>query len=186
MKIKDLAKCDKKYKVIYADPAWQFNNKKTGGSHKSGAGQKYTVTSIDEMCDMPIANICDDDCLLVMWYVGSMPDEALLLARSWGFRVTNINGFVWDKETKHGKDHIGMGFTTRASTESALIGVKGKVSNLIIDHSVRSKIRAKVGEHSEKPHAFREAIVKMCGDIDRIELFARKEFDGWDRWGNQA
>jgi N6-adenosine-specific RNA methylase IME4 len=186
MLVKDLSKCDKKYRVIYSDPAWQFSNKKTGGSMASAAEQKYTVTSIDDMCELPVADLCDDDCLLVMWYVGSMPDEALKLARAWGFRVVNINGFVWDKETKKGLDYFGMGFTTRASTESALIGVKGKLGNLIKSHSVRAKIRAKVGEHSEKPQEFRDAIEKLCGNVPRIELFARNKVDGWDRWGNEA
>jgi len=26
----------------------------------------------------------------------------------------------------------------------------------------------------------------LCGDIDRIELFARGSFFGWDVWGNEA
>jgi len=29
-------------------------------------------------------------------------------------------------------------------------------------------------------------IVELCGDIPRIELFARHKFDGWDSWGNQV
>ena len=78
-----------------------------------------------------------------------------------------------------------MGFTTRPQTESALIGVKGKVTELIKDYSVRAKIRAKVGRHSEKPNDFRIAIEKLCGEADRIELFARQQFDGWDSWGNE-
>jgi len=32
-----------KYNVIYADPGWKYDNEKTGGSHKSGAAQKYTI-----------------------------------------------------------------------------------------------------------------------------------------------
>jgi len=174
------------YKVIYADPPWSFNNKKTGGSMKSGACQQYDVMSVADMMNMDVESLCAPDCLLVMWYVGSMPDEALSLARAWGFRVTNINGFIWDKETKTGKDYFGMGFSTRASTESALIAVKGKLSKLITNHSVRSKIRAKVGAHSEKPHAFREAIEKLCGNVPRLEMFARTQTPGWEVFGNQV
>ncbi len=125
-------------------------------------------------------------CILVMWYVGAMPQEAIDLCKAWGFKLSNMNGFVWDKETKHGKDYFGMGFATRASTESALIAYKGKLGNLIKCHSIRAKIRAKVGWHSEKPQEFRDAIIKLCGDKNRIELFAREQFDGFDCWGDEC
>lgn len=176
----------KKYKVIYADPAWQFKNKHTGGSMKSAAGQKYTTTSIEDMKKLRVSEICDDDCILFMWWVGSMPDEAISLCRAWGFKFCTMTGFVWDKLTTNGKPFFGMGHTTRASVECCLIGYKGKLKNLIIDKSVRSRISAKVGKHSEKPNEFRLAIEKMCGDIPRIELFARERFAGWDVWGNEV
>lgn len=183
--IVDIFNTDKKYSVIYCDPAWQFKSAKTGGKLNSGAAQKYTVTSLKDMMRLPVENLAAEDCLLVMWYVGAMPREAIELCEFWGFKLLNMNGFVWDKETKTGKDHFGMGYATRASTESALIGYRGKLSNIIEDRSIRSKIRAKVGRHSEKPNEFREAIVKMCGDVPRIELFSREQFPGWDAWGNE-
>ncbi|PWI34877.1 adenine methylase [Vibrio albus] len=184
--IVDIFDTDRKYTVIYADPAWQFKNKRTGGKHKSGAAQKYTVTSVKDMMRLPVEQLAADDCLLVMWWVGSMPQEAIDLCEFWGFKLVNMNGFVWDKETKTGLDHFGMGHSTRPSTESALIAYKGKISNLVINHSVRSKIRAKTGRHSEKPHEFREAIVKLVGDVPKIELFSRQVTDGWDCWGNEV
>lgn len=42
-----------KYQLIYADPAWQYKDKNTGGSYQSGASQKYRVTDIKIMCDLP-------------------------------------------------------------------------------------------------------------------------------------
>jgi N6-adenosine-specific RNA methylase IME4 len=175
----------KKYKVIYADPAWQFKSKKTGGSMLSGAAQKYTVTSLDDMKALRVKDLADDDCLLVMWWVGSQPSEAIELCKSWGFNLCTMTGFVWDKLTVTGKPFFGLGHTTRASVECALVGYKGKLSNLIVDKSVRSRISAKVGRHSEKPHQFRSAIEKLCGDVPRIELFARNKAAGWDSWGNE-
>ena len=32
----------------------------------------------------------------------------------------------------------------------------------------------------------RNKIVELCGDIPRIELFARQYADGWDCWGNEV
>lgn len=173
----------KTYKIIYADPAWSFNNKKTGGSGKSGDIYHYQTSTLDQMKSIPVSQISDDNSILFMWWVGSQPKEAIELCEYWGFRLFNMNGFVWDKKTVGGKDHFGMGHATRASTESMLIGIKGKISPLIKSHSVLSKISAQVGNHSEKPNEFRQAIVRLCGDVPRIELFARKEFDGWDCHG---
>ncbi len=77
-----------KFNLIYADPAWQFSNKKTGGSMKSGAAHHYKSTmSVDELKAMPIDDIAADDCILVMWYVGSMPQEALDVVKAWGFTL---------------------------------------------------------------------------------------------------
>ena len=184
MAVIDIFKTDNKYSVIYADPAWAFNNKKTGGSMGSSAESQYRVTCIEDMKKLPVKDLANENCLLVMWYVGAMPEEAIALCKAWGFKLKNMNGFVWDKATKTDKDYFGMGFYTRASTESCLIAVKGKASEIIKNHSVRAKIRAKVELHSVKPKEFREAIEKLCGDVPRIELFSRKIVDGWDCWGD--
>lgn len=185
MKI-DIHSTNHKYRVIYADPAWQFKSKKSGGSMKSGAAQVYSVTSIEDVKALPVARLADDNCMLVMWWVGSMPQDAIDLCQAWGFRIMTMTGLVWEKRTVNDNPHFGMGWATRAGAECALIGIKGKVSNLVVDKAVRSVIRAKVGRHSEKPHECREAIEKLCGDVPRIELFARSAAPGWDCWGNEA
>lgn len=182
----DINNPPRKYRVIYGDPAWQYSNRNTGGSMTSSAEAHYTVTTVSDMAALPVANLADEHCLLVMWWVGAMPQEAIDLCGAWGFRLSNMNGFVWRKLTKKMIPFFGMGFSTRSGSESALIGVKGKIGALIKDHSVRAVIEAPVGRHSEKPHAFREAIEKLCGDVPRVELFARDAADGWDCWGNQA
>lgn len=41
-------------------------------------------------------------------------------------------------------------------------------------------------EHSKKPDVVREKIVELCGNLPRIELFARKETEGWDVFGNEV
>lgn len=41
-------------------------------------------------------------------------------------------------------------------------------------------------EHSKKPDVVRENIVELCGNLPRIELFARKETEGWDVFGNEV
>ena len=80
-----------------------------------------------------------------------------------------------------------MGYYTRQNTEICLIGVKDKKHRIKPQvRNVLSIIHSKRREHSRKPDEVRENIIKICGDIPRIELFARQETDGWDCWGNEV
>lgn len=184
--IVDIYNTDKKYKVIYADPPWSFNSKKTGGSMTSGSQYQYkSVMNLSDMKDMPVGDLADDNCALVMWYVGSQPQEALDLVKAWGFTVRHMNGLVWEKLTKNMLPFFGMGYYTRAGMESAIIATKGKPSLIVNSHSVRQVRRAVVGKHSSKPFKFYDDIEMLFGDAQRIELFARNEREGWDCYGNE-
>lgn len=192
----------KKFNLIYADPAWQFSNKKTGGTMTSGAKHQYKSTmSVDELKAMPVGDIAADDCILVMWWVGSMPQEALDVVKAWGFTLKTMNGFNWNKLTVNNKPFFGMGFWTRQGSESAIIAVKGKPKvasrsvravghydaaslDALLDFTVFSGAFP-IGEHSEKPKEFREACVELAGDVPRVELFSRKRVKGWAVWGNE-
>lgn len=190
---------NKKYEIIYADPGWQFSNKKTGGYMKSGAASKYTVKSIADLKRMDVNSLAADNCVLFMWWVGSMPQEAIDLVESWGFTLRNMNGFVWNKLTQTGKQHFGMGFYTRAGSESVIIATKGKFKTK--SRSVRAvfhadaqiqfegklpKDRNKKVIHSRKPNQVRDLIVELCGDLPRLEMFARTETEGWDVFGDEV
>lgn len=175
---------NKKYNIIYADPAWKFNNKKTGGNMKSGAGQHYHVMTLEDMKALPVQDIAADDCVLIMWWVGAMPQEAIDLAHAWGFTLKNMNGFVWVKLTSRLLAFFGMGHWTRAGSESAIIATKGKPK--AASKNIRAVRHEPVGRHSEKPAVFRDDIVELCGDLPRIELFSRHRVLGWDHWGNEV
>lgn len=172
------------YEVIYADPAWIFNNKRTGGSMSSGAASQYDVMTLEQLKALPIESIAAENCVLVMWWVGSQPQEALDLMAAWGFTLKTMTGFNWVKLTRRGLPFFGMGFWTRAGSECALIATRGKPKPM--SHSVRSVRFAPVSKHSEKPSEFYDDIVKLCGDVPRVELFARRNVAGWDAWGNEC
>ncbi len=182
---------EKKYNIIYADPPWSFRNKKTGGSMRSGASQHYDDMEMYELTGMvlnydPVVMLSDviaDDCVLFMWWVGSMPKEALYLVDDWRFEIKTMTGFVWNKLTKHGKPFFGMGHWTRAGSECCLIATRGNPKRSL--GNVRSVITAPAGKHSEKPFGVADRIVDLCGDLPRLELFARDTKPGWDSWGNE-
>jgi hypothetical protein len=51
--------------------------------------------------------------------------------------------------------------------------------------NVRQLCIAHRGEHSKKPDEIRDRIVELCGNLPRIELFARKKSEGWECLGNE-
>lgn len=171
------------YDILYVDPPWKFNNKKTGGSMKSGASTKYPVMSLEELKSLPIDKLASDNCFLFMWWISSQPKEAIQLAEAWGFKVKNMTAFNWVKKTKKDNDYFGMGFYTRAGSEQCLIAVKGKPK--VVNHGVRSVVHSTIDVHSKKPDEVRQRIVKLCGDIPRVELFARNHAPGWLSIGNE-
>ena len=100
---------------------------------------------------------------------------------AWGFTY-KTSAFVWLKTYKTGKDVFGMGNYTRGNTEYCLLGVKGKPKR--ISKFVSQLIKTTIKKHSQKPDIVRSKIIQLCGDLPRIELFARTKVHGWDVIGN--
>lgn len=171
----------KKYKIIYADPAWSYSDKALAGNR--GAGCKYEVMTLEQIKALPVQTIADDDCILFLWATYPLIQEALDVIKSWGFTY-KTKAFTWVKKTKIGTYFMGMGNWTRANDEVVLLAVKGKPKRK--DCGISSIIVSDIQEHSEKPDEVRQRIIKLCGDIPRIELFARTKIHGWDTWGNDA
>jgi N6-adenosine-specific RNA methylase IME4 len=44
----------------------------------------------------------------------------------------------------------------------------------------------KTKKHSEKPEYFRQLIDELYPYGNRIELFSRKQVEGWKVWGNEC
>ena len=67
-----------------------------------------------------------------------------------------------------------------------MIAIKGKPGKIIQSNKVSSCIISERREHSRKPDEVREKIAELVGQVPKIELFARQEFEGWDCWGNEV
>ena len=63
------------------------------------------------------------------------------------------------------------------------MGIRGKVKP--VSNKVSSIVISPRQEHSKKPDIVRNRIVTLCGDLPRIELFARQTACGWDSWGDE-
>jgi N6-adenosine-specific RNA methylase IME4 len=172
------------YKLIYADPPWRYRDSANSG--KRGAKHKYPVMKLEDLKRLPVWDLADEQCLLAMWHVPTMPMEAVELCHAWGFRLMTMKGFTWHKiHAKSGKNCMGMGHLTRGNSEDMLFGVKGKLLERL-DAGIIQHVTAPRGQHSEKPAVFRDLLTELVGDVPRIELFARQNIEGWDAWGNEC
>ena len=180
----DIYNTNKKYNIIYADPPWNFKTYSEKGKQKKSAECHYRCMNIDNIYDLPINQIAADNCILFLWVTFPLLKEGLETIEKWGFTYKTI-GFNWIKQNKKSNSLFwGMGSWTRANAELCLIATKGKPKRQ--SAKVHSVIMSKIREHSRKPDEVRNKIVELCGDMPRIELFARQSVDGWDCWGLEA
>ncbi len=106
------------------------------------------------------------------------------MIKAWGFEY-KTNAFTWVKKNKVADSLFwGMGRLTRSNAEVCLLAVKGKPKR--VGMGVHSVIEAKIMKHSRKPQEARDRILKLCGDLPRLEMFAREVPKGWDIWGNEV
>ena len=173
---------NKKYKVIYADPPWEYSDKAKGFG---GAESHYRTMAIEDLILLPVEEIAERDSILFLWATFPKLNEALDLIDGWGFNYKTL-GFNWVKTNKKKPATLfwGLGHYTRSNPEICLIATKGKGVRPI-NKGIHSVLLAPLEGHSKKPDITRDKIVKLVGPISRIELFARKKVEGWDSWGDQ-
>ena len=176
---------DKKYNVIYADPPWDYGNTKNlNGQFWGMADKHYQVMKLEEIKALPIHKITDDNCYLFLWTTSPFMEKSFEVIKAWGFKYATI-GFVWIK-MKNDMSEVrgdGLGKYTISNAEYCLIARKGKYWREA--KNVKQVITTPKYKHSEKPNETKKRIIQLCGDVSRIELFARQETEGWDVWGNE-
>jgi|TARA_R100000084_G_scaffold27757_1_gene10066 N6-adenosine-specific RNA methylase IME4 len=182
---------DKKYNIIYADPPWQFkyqSKKRTDGTSEDAnirdPQKEYSCMNINDIYNLPIQDIADKNCILFIWVTYPLLKEGLKTIEQWEFEYKTC-AFSWVKKNKKADSFFwGLGYWTRANNEICLLATKGKPSR--VSKSVHQIVYEPITKHSQKPIIVRDKIIKLCGDLPRIELFARHKVDGWDSWGNEV
>jgi len=175
----------KKYKTIYADPPWQFQNRtgKVAPEHKRLS--RYTTMKLDEIKKLPVSEVTDEKSHLYLWVPNALLPDGLEVMKAWGFEYkTNL---IWEKVRKDGEpDGRGVGFYFRNVTEILLFGIKGNNNRTLQPgRSQVNLLRSMKREHSRKPDEF-ITLIENCSSGPYLELFARGDRDNWDMWGNQA
>lgn len=169
------------FKVVYADPPWHYNDSNNQGQR--GAAHKYALMPPSEIAALPVRNIVARDACLFLWVTMPQLPVAFGIMEAWGFKYKTV-AFTWMKTTSTGALFFGLGHWTRANAELCLLGTRGKPKR--VSASVSQAVMSNVGRHSTKPPLVRHRIVELCGDVPRIEMFARENTPGWTTWGTEA
>ena len=188
----------KKYKVILADPPWDYGSsnsnertKKWDSSKKEykrrrfrGAASWYPLMKTEEIKNLKISKFCDKDCVLFLWATFPKLQDALEVIKTWGFNYKTI-GFIWIKIAKNGIPRKrGIGHYTYPNSEPCLIATKGypkinqRCSSILLTHEF-------LKQFSKKPDIQYLKIEAMFNG-PYLELFSRRQKEGWDVWGNQV
>ena len=176
---------NRKFKTIYADPPWQFQNRtgKVAPEHKRLA--RYPTMPLEEIKALPVGELADTQSHLYLWVPNALLPWGLEVMAAWGFEYKS--NIVWEKIRKDGQpDGRGVGFYFRNVTELLLFGVRGRNNRTLPPgRSQVNLIRVAKREHSRKPDEI-VSVIEACSPGPYLELFARGDRPGWAMWGNQA
>jgi len=172
------------YTIIYADPPWMTKNFKETKEGMISRDLPYQQMTDGDIMKMKVADIAAVDAMLFMWCIDSRIPIAAEIMKQWGFNYKCV-GFVWGKKAKT-TDGFNGGFSsyTKRDCEFCLIGSRGKYLNP--KRGINQILIEPKTAHSRKPDTIRQRIVDFCGDVPRIELFARQKTQGWGVWGNEV
>lgn len=170
----DIFTTDKKYRVIYADPPWSYNDKQNI-EVLGGAEKHYTTMPLKDICELPVPSA--DNAVLFIWVTSPMLEDVFKVIKAWGFIYKS--SFVWDKVAHN------MGHYNSVRHELLLICTKGSCTP-DIPKLFDSVVSIERTEHSRKPKEFRDMIDTLYPNGNRLEMFAREAPEGWDVWGNMV
>lgn len=181
------------YQTVLADPPWPYNSPKAlvgnagRGKHNIENMKQIDVTahyntmSIDELKSLPVKRHIANNAHLYLWTTNGFMVEAHEIAKSWGFKPKTI--LTWVKKQKQ-NDKVSMkaGYWYRSCTEHILFAVRGSL-RLSGPVSPTAYFLERL-PHSVKPDFFYD-LIEAQSPGPYLELFARRDRDNWDQWGNE-
>ncbi len=173
----DIFNTNETFRVIYADPAWSYDDKQDT-PQLGGAAKHYDTMSIRELSELPVNKISEKDSVLFLWVTSPLLEDAFKVVSAWGFKYKT--SFIWDK-VKHN-----MGHYNSVRHEILLVCTKGSCTpdNKKLYDSVQSIERN--DNHSEKPIEFLNIIDDIYNYGNKLEMFCRNiKKNNWFGWGNE-
>ena len=167
-----MTKQRKTFRTILADPPTDVQQ---GG--KLGANQHYDLMTIDQIKNIPVADLAEPDAHLWLWATNAALEASLDIARAWGFTPRSILTWV--------KPRFALGNYLRNATEQLIFATRGRAP--IQFKSQPTWAFLPLQDHSHKPEE-QFAIIERCSPGPYLELFARRRPPSdkdWSVWGNE-
>lgn len=172
LELKDLP--NGKFRTIVIDPPWEISKIIREVRPNQTEFLDYKTMTIEEIKEIPIANLAADGCHVYLWVTHRYLPSALEIFEHW--RVDYECILTWIKN---------VGFTPYSwmySTEHVLFGRIGSLP--LLQNGLRVDFNAVVREHSRKPNEFFELVRKVSPE-PRIEFFAREQHEGFTAVGDE-
>jgi N6-adenosine-specific RNA methylase IME4 len=174
----------RKYKTIVADPPWKYGKWGTGSKNAlvqttEAEPLPYDWMTVEEIKNLPVGGLADESCELYLWTTQKYLPEAFGVIKAWGFKYCQT--LTWCKAPMG----TGQGGVYCPTSEFLLLGRKGKMpkGKTRVDSTWWQVKRER--KHSKKPEFFQD-MIEAVTDGPRLEMFARREREGWDVFGNEV
>lgn len=181
-----------KFRLIYADPPWQYGDDRSGLEKEgTAAAAQYPTMPTQAICDFAdddgrhVGDLAASDAVLFMWATFPLLEDALEVVDAWGFSYRTA--FVWHKQRSN------IGNYHDASCELLMVCTRGSCP-IEIDTRIQQMQSIARSKHSAKPEEFRLMIESLYPSsilksppFRAVELFRRGDAPaGWVVWGNEA
>jgi len=178
---------EKKYKTIVVDPPWKYGKWGKGSNKAKYANMDFNIESdlpydwmsIKQIKELPINNLADENCEVYVWTTQKYLPDTFPILKAWGLKYCQT--LTWCKKPMG----TGQGGVYCPTTEFLILARKGKMPKVKRIDSTWWEVSRAWKAHSKKPEFFQDLIETVSGS-PRIELFARREREGWDVWGNEV
>lgn len=162
------------YRTIVIDPPWPMTKIKRE-VRPNQEGFDYPTMSVDEIGSMPLP--LADDAFVFLWTTQKFLPDAFNIMDSWDLKYRFT--MVW-----HKNGGIQPYNCAQFNCEFVLLGSKG--APVFADlKAFNTVFYAARNGHSVKPEEFYD-LVRRVTLAPRLDMFSRREIDGFEVWGNEV
>ena len=109
------------YQLAVIDPPWSW----AAWGKEQSREVPYPVLTLSDLQALSISSLLAPDAVVLLWVTDPLLPHAMRCVEAWGLTFKTV-GFYWTKTRASGKEHIGLGYYTRANPEQCWILTRGK------------------------------------------------------------